>query len=109
MDVVQAISQGAVQAQVDGEQSKPVDPTMVLTVSIASGCRRNNGRRPGSHRSDPDTRPRSPADRGCTAHGRTDPGDQRRRCAGTTRWIDGIDHRDRYDDNERCDWMHRIP
>ena len=43
MDVVQAISQGAVQAQVDGEQSKPIDPTMVLTVSIASAPGETSG------------------------------------------------------------------
>jgi cyclophilin family peptidyl-prolyl cis-trans isomerase len=34
MEVVQAISEGAVQAQVDGEQSKPVDPAVVLNVTI---------------------------------------------------------------------------
>ena len=36
MDVVQAISQGAVQAQLDGEQSKPVSPTVLLSVTIQS-------------------------------------------------------------------------
>lgn len=36
MDVVQAISQGAVQAQDDGEQSRPVDPTVLLGVTIES-------------------------------------------------------------------------
>jgi cyclophilin family peptidyl-prolyl cis-trans isomerase len=34
MDVVQTISEGPVQAQVNGEQSKPVSPTMVLSVTI---------------------------------------------------------------------------
>ncbi len=33
-EVVQAISQGAVQAQLDGEQSKPVDPAILLNVTI---------------------------------------------------------------------------
>lgn len=37
MDVVMTISQGAVQAQADGEQSKPIDPTMVLSVTIQNG------------------------------------------------------------------------
>ncbi len=34
IEVVQAISQGAVQAQTDGEQSKPVEPTTVLSVAV---------------------------------------------------------------------------
>ncbi len=38
MEVVTAISQGAVQAQPDGEQSKPVDPAMVLSVTIQTGA-----------------------------------------------------------------------
>lgn len=42
MDVVQAISQGPVQAQSDGEQSNPVDPTMVISVSI-SGSGQSTG------------------------------------------------------------------
>ncbi len=33
-EIVQAISQGAVQAQLDGEQSKPVDPAILLKVTI---------------------------------------------------------------------------
>jgi cyclophilin family peptidyl-prolyl cis-trans isomerase len=38
MDVVQTISQGAVQAQADGEQSKPVEPVMVTNVTIEGGA-----------------------------------------------------------------------
>lgn len=37
MDVVQTISQGAVQANQAGEQSKPVEPTILLNVNIETG------------------------------------------------------------------------
>jgi peptidylprolyl isomerase len=37
MDVVRAISQGQVQANPDGEQTKPVDPTVLLNVTIEAG------------------------------------------------------------------------
>lgn len=38
MDVVSAISNGAVTASASGEQSKPVDPSILLNVSITSGA-----------------------------------------------------------------------
>jgi cyclophilin family peptidyl-prolyl cis-trans isomerase len=38
LEVVQAISQGAVQAQLDGEQSKPVDPSVLLSVTIQTAA-----------------------------------------------------------------------
>ena len=92
MDVVQAISQGAVQAQVDGEQSKPIDPTMVLTVSIASAPGETSGVGPALTVPTQTPVPAPQPTEVAPPTAEPDPGDQRRRCAGTARWIDGNDH-----------------
>jgi cyclophilin family peptidyl-prolyl cis-trans isomerase len=43
MDVVQTISDGAVTANVSGEQSKPVDPSVLLNVSILATSGQSSG------------------------------------------------------------------
>jgi cyclophilin family peptidyl-prolyl cis-trans isomerase len=43
MDVVQTISNGAVTANVSGEQSKPVDPSVLLNVSILATSGQSSG------------------------------------------------------------------
>ena len=102
MEVVQAISQGAVQAQADGEQSKPVEPTTVLSVTIQGGSDGSTSVGPVVDRANPDTdggRAAHPDDRRAdsdTNGGRAShPNDHRRRGTGTSRRFDGIHQPDR--------------